>query len=138
MDISLIATLARRLGAVCLALVIFWLVARHAGPQRGTAIVHVLQPNVVVAVDDRSYPVESIAQSPVVCDLEPGPHLVKVRQAGLLLGEEEFTIEAGQEVVLCPFHDPENPEAAGAGGRGLAPEATGLAVHTAGPRWRHN
>ena len=74
MDISLIATLARRLGAVCLALVIFWLVARHAGPQRGTAIVHVLQPNVVVAVDDRSYLVESIAQSPVVCDLEPGPH----------------------------------------------------------------
>ena len=138
MDISLIATLARRLGAVCLALVIFWLVVRHAGPQRGTAIVHVLQPDVVVAVDGRSYPVESIAQSPVVCDLEPGPHVVKVTHGWLLLGEKEFTVEAGQEVVLCPFQDPENPEVAGAGGRGLAPEVTGLAVHTRRPPPAHN
>ncbi len=138
MDISLIATLARRLGAVCLALVIFWLVARHAGPQRGTAIVHVLQPNVVVSVDGESYPVDSIAQSPIVCDLEPGHHVVKVRHGRMLLGEEEFTVEAGQEVVLCPFHDPENPEVVGAGERGLAPEATGLAVHTRRPPAAHN
>ena len=125
MDISLIATLAKRVGAVCLAMVIFWHVVRHAGPRQGTAIVHVPQSNVVVAVDDQSYHVESIAQSPLVCDLEPGSHVVKLRHGGLLLGEEDFTVEAGKEVVVCPFHRLEAAAAAASGGSESRPEAIG-------------
>ncbi len=101
MDISLIATLVKRLGAVCLAFVILWHVAQHAGPRRGKAIVHVLRPDVVVVVDHREYRVESIAESPVVCELEPGEHVAQVRHGAALLDEQSFTIEPGKDVIVC-------------------------------------
>jgi hypothetical protein len=100
MDISLIATLMKRLGAVCLALVIFWHVAHHVGPRRGKAIVHVSRPDVVVVVDNRDYPVESVAQSPVVCDLEAGEHVAQIRRGEMLLDEQSFTIEPGRDAIV--------------------------------------
>jgi hypothetical protein len=103
MVISLIATTVKRLGAVCLAFVVLWHVARHAGPQACEAIVHVARPGVIVSVDTRSYRVDSIEDSPVVCELTPGTHTVKVQRDELLLGEEDFTVEAGKQVVLYPI-----------------------------------
>jgi hypothetical protein len=103
MDISLIATLLKRLGAICLALVIFWHVTQHAAPRRGKAIVHVSQSDVVVFVDHQNYHISNYAESPVVCDLEPGDHQAQVWRHGILIGEERFTVEAGEEVVVPPF-----------------------------------
>jgi hypothetical protein len=100
MVISLIATLVKRLGAICLAFVIFWHVAQHAGPRRGKAIVHVSRSDVVVAVDHRDYRVESTAQSPLVCDLEPGEHVAQIRHGEALLDEQTFTIKPGEEAII--------------------------------------
>lgn len=103
MAISMLATWLKRLGAVCLAFVIFWHVSQHAAPRRGQAIVHVSQPQVLVLIDHQEYFVPTFADSPVVCDLEPGEHRVQVWKHGVLLGEEDVQIEAGKEVVVSPF-----------------------------------
>jgi hypothetical protein len=103
MVISLIATSVKRLGAVCLALVILWHLAHHAGPQVGKAIVHAPRPGVLVSIDNRSYRIDSLAESPVVCELSPGAHTVKVHRDELLLGEEDFTVEPGKQVILHPI-----------------------------------
>ncbi len=102
MNISLIATLVKRLGAVCLTFVILWHVAQHTGLRRGTVVVHVTQQDVMVDVDEQRYHVGSIVQSPLVCELEPGHHVAEVWRSGVLLGEESFTIEPGKDVIICP------------------------------------
>ncbi len=100
MILTLIATLVKRLGAVCIAFVILWHVAHHAGPSRGKAFVHVSRPDVHVVIDYRDFPVESLDESPVVCDLEPGTHVARIKQGKIMLDEQTFTIEPGKETVL--------------------------------------
>jgi hypothetical protein len=102
MNISLIAVLWKRLGSACVVCVVLWHVAHHGGPQRGKAIVHIAQPEVIVTLDGQRYPVGSIGESPLVCELEPGLHKVEVWKRGVLTDEESFTIEPGQDVVLSP------------------------------------
>jgi hypothetical protein len=121
MVISLIATTVKRLGAVCLAFVVLWHVARHAGPQVGQAIVHVPRPGVIVSIDNRSYRIDSIEDSPVVCELAPGVHTVKVERDVLLLGDEDFTVEAGKQVVLYPIARPMAVQAVASRGPGSVP-----------------
>jgi len=100
MDISLIATLLKRLGVVCLAFVIFWHVTQHGPPRRGKAIVHVSQGDVVVIVDQMNYRVPRSPESPIVCYLEPGTHRAQVWRHGHLLGEKHFAIAPGEERVI--------------------------------------
>src|SRR6516164_11683346 len=107
MDISLIATLLKRLGAVCLAFVIFWHITHHVPPRRGKAIVHVSQADVVLIVDQSNYRVPTSAESPIVCYLEPGKHKAQVWRHGVLLGEEHFTVEPGRERVIPAFDRPD-------------------------------
>jgi hypothetical protein len=134
MSTRLIVISAKYLAAACLALVVFWQVAQHAGPRRGTAIVHVSQPDTIVIIDDQRYRVESLTDSPVVCELEPGIHVAQVRRDGRVLGSESFKVESGTDVVIYPFSRP-----------ALATEAvenqpmpkvmspTGLAIHARRP-----
>jgi len=101
---SRIVAVAKRLGAVGLALVIFWHVAQHAGLQRrGTAIVHVAQLNVVIAIDGQVYPVDSMAETPLVCELGPGEHVLAMSRGGRLVYQESFTIEPGGELILSAY-----------------------------------
>jgi hypothetical protein len=140
MNISLIATLMKRLGAVCLAFVILWHVAQHAGPRRGKAIVHVTRPDVVVVVDHFEHPIESIAQSPVVCDLEPGDHVAQIKHHDMLLDEQTFTIEPGQEAIVClSDHKPAHSDIAEARPAPAAKpiRSAGLAIDTRRPRPNH-
>jgi hypothetical protein len=102
MDISLIATWMKRLGAVCLGLVILWHVSHPAAPRRGKAIVHVLESNVSVIIDRLEFLVPSLSRSPVICELDAGLHLAQVWRDGVLLGEERFLVEPGREVVISP------------------------------------
>jgi hypothetical protein len=140
MDISLIATLVKRLGAVCLAFVILWHVAQHAGPRRGKAIVHVTRPDVEVVVDHLEYRLESIAQSPLVCELDPGEHVARIRHGEHLLDEQTFTIEPGKEAVVClSDRKPAHTYIAEARPAPTAKpiRAAGLAVHTRRPKRDH-
>src|SRR5438552_18094047 len=82
----------------------FWHVAQHAGlQQRGTAIVHVAQRNVVIAIDGQDYSVESLAETPLVCELGPGEHVLGMSRGGRLVYQEYFTIEPGGELILSAY-----------------------------------
>lgn len=108
MLMSLIATLVKRLGAFCLVFVIAWHVTHHAGPRQGKAIVQVSRTDhVVVSVDNRLYRIDSGAQVPLVCRLDPGEHYAQVWQWGKMRGEVHFRVEPGREIVIPPFDRPE-------------------------------
>jgi hypothetical protein len=144
MIISMIATLLKRLGAVCLAFVIFWHVTQHAGPRRGKAIVQVPDTDdIVVAVDQRNYHVRTPEETPVVCDLEPGTHIVQVWRRGVLRGEEHFIIEAGKEVVIAPLGRPPVDRGALSGrlaatAEGNGPAGLAVRIRQPEPRAVHN
>lgn len=95
--------LVKRAGALVLGTVILWQVAEHAGVSNGQAIIHVSAAPVDVTVDDAVYHVEFSSQTPVVCELGPGRHKARMLRDGQVLYEEEFTIVAGQDVVLSAW-----------------------------------
>jgi hypothetical protein len=112
MVISLIATTLKRLGAICLAFVLLWHLARHSDVEMGKAIVHAPRAGLLVSIDNRTYRINSLADSPVVCELSPGVHMVQVRRDELLLGEEDFTVAPGRDVAVFPLrHPPAAPAA---------------------------
>ena len=74
--------LARRAGAFLLVGIILWYVVEHCGSTNGQAIVHVSMPEVDVTVDDATYRVESLRESPIVCELRPGRHTVRMLRYG--------------------------------------------------------
>jgi hypothetical protein len=140
MDISLIATLIKRMGAVCLAFVILWHVAQHAGPRRGKAIVHVTRPDVAVVVDHLAYRLDSIAQSPLVCELDPGEHVARIWHGESILDEQTFTVESGNDAIVClSDHKPAHTDIAEARPSPTAKpiRSAGLAVHSRRPKRNH-
>jgi hypothetical protein len=92
-------------GVVALALggAILWEVVEHCGPAKGIAYVHVAKSQVNVTVDDETYWVETLWDTPIVCTLHPGRHMLRMLQHGHVLYEEEFTLEPGEEVVLTAW-----------------------------------
>ena len=122
MVISMLATLLKRLGVVCLAFVVVWHITQSSTPRWGKAIVHVSRTKrAVVSIDHADYLVRSAMESPVVCDLDPGSHLVQVWEAGKLLGERRINVVAGEEVVVPPFVRPASVQV----GEGDRPETNG-------------
>ena len=102
------------LGTIGLGAVILWQVAIHSRPQNGVAYVHVVVPNVEIIVDDVEYHIETLQESPLVCDLRPGRHMLRMRRREQVLFEEEFTLGIREEVVLTAWERP----------RGVPPNVT--------------
>ncbi len=99
---SLVAFM-KGVGAVCLGGVILWQVAEHSRLNQGTAIVHVFETPVVVLVDDREYPINTVNQSPLFCEVRSGRHVLSLRRGDRVVFEEEFAVHPGQEVVLSAW-----------------------------------
>jgi hypothetical protein len=100
---SLSYSLAKPIASVLLGGVILWQVAEHAGSSKGRAIVHVSTPKVEITVDDAPYWVESLETTPIVCDLTPGHHVVRMHREGRVLYQEEFSVDCGGEVILAAW-----------------------------------
>jgi hypothetical protein len=90
-------------GALILGAVVLWQVVEHAGTTNGGAIVHVSTTPADVTIDDAAYHVDSLEQTPIVCELRAGRHKVRMLREGRVVYEEEFTIVAGQELVLAAW-----------------------------------
>jgi hypothetical protein len=90
-------------GALALGGAILWQVVAHADLQRGIAYVHVSNTKVSVTIDDEIYWVETVYDSPIVCELGPGRHTLRMLRSGQVVFEEEFTLDMGQEVVLTAW-----------------------------------
>ena len=101
MNLSLIATLARWVIAVCVVSLVGWHVTHIGTAPRGRATIYVPRPNDVVSIDNQDFPVESI-ERPVVRDLESGKHVLRLKRGVLTISEEDFLIEPEKEVILTP------------------------------------
>jgi hypothetical protein len=100
---NLVSGIVKGIGALVLGGAILWQVVEHCGPTKGIAYVHVAKPQVNVTVDDETYWVETLWETPIVCELEPGSHTLRMLESGRVLFEQEFTLEPGQEVVLTAW-----------------------------------
>ena len=98
--------MVKGVGAFVLGGAILWQVLEHCGPSKGIAYVHVAKPQVNVMVDDERYWVESLWETPIVCELRPGRHMLRMLQSGRVVFEQEFTLEPGREVVLTAWEAP--------------------------------
>jgi hypothetical protein len=111
-----------------------WWVASHAGPQTGTAVVHVVEPDVVVSVGGRAFRVGDDPYTPVVCALPAGEHRLTMTRGEAVLYTETFSLQRGEERVLTAWRPP--PEGAGPGRKRHGPGArsTPSSVSAAPPR----
>ena len=100
---SLLVAALKAIGGLALGSVVLWQVAIHSGPPTGIAYIHVLATGVEVLVDDLGYHVESLQDSPIKCELRPGKHVLRMEQTGKTLFTEEFTLRAGEEVILTAW-----------------------------------
>jgi hypothetical protein len=98
-----ISAAIKGIAAVALAGMVFWQVAKHSGATKGIAYVHVAVPRVDLSVDDSTYQIDSLWETPIVCELRPGRHLLRMSQHEQVLYEEEFNIGAGEELVLTAW-----------------------------------
>jgi hypothetical protein len=90
---------------------ILWQVGAHSGPPNGIAYVHVTTPQVDVTVDDETYHIDTLAESPIVCELRPGKHGLRMTRSGQTLYEEKFTLRPAEELVLTAWDRPEDARA---------------------------
>ena len=103
---SMMFVIGKGIGAFSLGGVILWQVAVHIGPQNGVAYVHVSTPNVDVMIDDAAYHIETLWETPIVCELSPGPHMLRMSRSGRTIHEEKFSLGIGQEIVLTAWEPP--------------------------------
>jgi hypothetical protein len=97
---SVVFGMVKGVGALALGGAILWQVTEHCGPANGIAYVHVAKSKVNVTVDDQTYWVEKQWEPPIVCELRPGRHVLRMLESGRVLFEQEFALEPGQELVL--------------------------------------
>jgi hypothetical protein len=100
---NLMFVTGKGIGAFSLGGAFLWYVAVHCGPQNGIAYVHVSTPNVDVMVDDVEYHVETQWESPLVCELSPGTHRLRMIRSGKVVFEEQFSLGVGKELVLITW-----------------------------------
>ena len=109
---SLIIWTGKGIGAFGLGGAILWNVAVLCGPLNGTAYIHVSTPNVEVMVDDVHHHVETLWETPLVCELSPGPHQLRMIRSGKTVFEQEFSLGVGKELVLMAWDQTKETQAA--------------------------
>jgi hypothetical protein len=109
---NLMFATGKGMGAFGFGGAILWYVALHCGPQNGTAYIHVSTPNVEVMVDDVEYHVETLWETPLVCELSPGPHQLRMIRSGKAVFEQAFSLGVGKELVLVAWDQTKETQAA--------------------------
>jgi hypothetical protein len=93
----------KMLSVVVLGGAVLWEVALHSGPPNGKVYVHVAQGYGDLTVDDATYHVRTPWETPVVCELQPGAHVVTMSRDSRVVFQEEFSLDAGEELVLTAW-----------------------------------
>jgi hypothetical protein len=109
---KLLFSICKLVGAFLLGGVLLWQIVERCGPNQGTLILHVTKFPVDVRIDEAAYPVESIWMTPIVRELSPGRHTVRMLQEGRVLYEEPFALKPGEEIILTAwdgYHDGRSP-----------------------------
>ena len=107
---SLLTGLAKCLGALLLALVVLWPTVKDVGTEDSEVVVQVMEKHVQILIDDQIYWVDEENERPIVCQIQPGRHVMRVLRQGNLIQEVEFSLQPGQQGVLTAW-DPERANA---------------------------
>ena len=78
-------------------------VARESGPKTATVVVHVTISDVVVRVGDHEFPIEEYTGEPIVCELPRGEHRLTMTQGDVILHEEVFHLDGGEDQILTAW-----------------------------------
>jgi len=100
---SLALAAPKAVGAVVLGGAVLWEVALHSGPPTGTVYVHVAHGYGDLTVDDATFHVRTVWETPIVRQLSPGRHVVRMSRDGSVTFEQEFSINAGEEIVMSAW-----------------------------------
>jgi hypothetical protein len=98
-----ILTAIKGIGALALGGVVLWPIAQHCGAQKGLAYVHVPTIYVEVSIDDQMYPINALPGTPIVCELYPGRHTLRMARDEQIVFEEDFVLDPGKEIVLVAW-----------------------------------
>ncbi|MHB1560904.1 MAG: hypothetical protein ACYC61_25905 [Isosphaeraceae bacterium] len=96
-------TVGRRVAGLALGAVLLWQVAEHAGPSRGRVLVHVSSLPADLVVDQNVYHLDSLEETPIICELRPGRHVARMIREDRVVYQEEFAVSAGEEVILSAW-----------------------------------
>jgi len=98
--LSAMTGLAKFAGAVVVGIAVCWEAVDQAGPEYSEVVIHVNECDVHISVDDLDFRVDSVADWPVVCNVRPGRHLLRMTRSGEILYEEDFAIRRGEDKIL--------------------------------------
>ena len=99
--VTFVNRIIKGLSAGVLGLAILGWIIEQSGP-RGTAIVHVIEPDVEVIVGGRSF-FEDRPFAVIECPLPAGRHVLRMKRGDRILYEEWFTIRRGEDVILTAY-----------------------------------
>ena len=105
---ALVLAAAKPLAAIILGGAIIWEVAVHCGPSLGTVYVHVTGGDGDVMIDEETYHVTALEDSPIVRELRPGRHVVRMARDGRNVFQQEISIASGEEIVLTAWDSRQN------------------------------
>jgi hypothetical protein len=100
---SILLAALKGAGALLLGGAILWEVAVNCGPPFGIVYVHVSPGDGDLAIDDVTYHVRSLEETPIVRKLQPGSHMLRLSRNGGVVFEQEFSLNSGEELVLTAW-----------------------------------
>jgi hypothetical protein len=102
---SLLWAISKAVGAILLGGAVLWQVALYCGPPNATVCVHVAQGYGDLTIDDATYHVRTMWETPVVRELQPGRHVLRMSRDERQVFEQVFSIAPGEELVLVACED---------------------------------
>jgi hypothetical protein len=104
-DLSFYGRLFKGAAGSLLGLAVLGWVVEHCGPRNNEVVVHVMEPDVEVTVDDQIYQIDSRRYEPIACELAEGRHHLLMRRGDCVLFDEWFEVRPGQNVVLTAWDE---------------------------------
>lgn len=109
----LLAVLVKSLGTLLLALAVLWPTAQVAGTEDSEVVVHVMERQVRILIDDQVFWIADENVAPIVWAVRPRcEHVMRVFRGEELIQEVEFFLQPGEQGVLTAW-DPARAHSAG-------------------------
>lgn len=78
-------------------------VVAKQNPGDRSVVIHVVETDVEVRVDDVTYPIVGNVYDPIECLLAPGTHRLVMSRGDEILSDEPFEVEPGRDLVLTAW-----------------------------------
>lgn len=96
--------------SLVMGLLLLGFMVERAGPQNGSVVIHVTEPDVLITIDDWTERVEGWAGAPLSVDLPKGAHTLVMSRDGVELDRQEIMITVGGSLVVTTPMEGDLPE----------------------------